>query len=93
MMVENGELEDLAAQILAKSAALGAQLPEVTQASMRELLRIINSYYSNMIEGNSTHPIDIERATQKDYFSDPAKRTRQIESIRILTVSAGLRSN
>ena len=81
MMVENGELEDLAAQILAKSAALGAQLPEVTQASMRELLRVINSYYSNMIEGNSTHPIDIERATRKDYFSDPAKRNRQIESI------------
>lgn len=81
MMVENGELEDLAAQILAKSAALGAQLPEATQASMRELLRIINSYYSNMIEGNSTHPIDIERATRRDYSSDPAKRNRQIESI------------
>ncbi|MFA5516852.1 MAG: hypothetical protein WDA20_11255 [Desulfuromonadales bacterium] len=62
MLVESGELEDLAAQILARSAALGAQLPEVTQASMRELLRIINSYYSNLIEGNATHPIDIERA-------------------------------
>ncbi len=80
MMVESGELEDLAAHILAKSAALGAQLPEVTQTSMRELLRIINSYYSNIIEGNSTHPIDIERATRKDYSSDPAKRNRQIES-------------
>jgi len=81
MMVENGELEDLAAQILAKSAALGSLLPEATQASMRELLRIINSYYSNMIEGNSTHPIDIERATRRDYSSDPAKRNRQLESI------------
>ena len=81
MMAENGELEDLAAHILAKSSALGAQLPDATQASMRELLRIVNSYYSNMIEGNSTHPIDIERATRKDYSSDPAKRNRQIESI------------
>lgn len=81
MMVENGELEDLAAQVLARSAALGAQLPESTQASLRELLRIINSYYSNMIEGNSTHPIDIERAARKDYSSDPAKRNRQIESV------------
>ena len=81
MMAEDGELEDLAAHILAKSSALGAQLPEATQASMRELLRIVNSYYSNMIEGNSTHPIDIERATRKDYSSDPAKRNRQIESI------------
>jgi len=81
MMVADGELEDLAAQILAKSAALGARLPEATQVSMRELLRIINSYYSNMIEGNSTHPVDIERATRKDYSSDPAKRNRQIESV------------
>jgi Fic family protein len=67
--------------VLAKSAALSSSLPEATQASMHELLRIINSYYSNMIEGNLTHPIDIERAVRKDYFTDPAKRNRQIESI------------
>lgn len=81
MVLESGELEDLATHILARSAALRAQLPEATLASMRELLRIINSYYSNLIEGNSTHPIDIERAARKDYSSDPAKRNRQIESI------------
>ena len=58
------------AQILAKSAALGAQLPAATRASMREMLRIINSYHSNMIEGNSTHPTDIDRAAGKECSSD-----------------------
>jgi Fic family protein len=81
MTVESGLLDDLAVQVLAKSAALGSALPEATQASMHELLRIINSYYSNMIEGNSTHPIDIERAARKDYSTDVAKRNKQIESI------------
>jgi Fic family protein len=81
MTVENGQLEDMAAQMMVKSAALSLLLPSATQASMHELLRIINSYYSNMIEGNSTHPIDIERAARKDYSTDPAKRNKQIESV------------
>lgn len=88
MLVESGILEDLAASVLARSSALGAQLPEPTLSSMRELLRIINSYYSNLIEGNSTHPIDIERATRKDYSADPAKRNRQIESVAHIVCQA-----
>ncbi|SNB46260.1 Fic family protein [Geobacter sp. DSM 9736] len=81
MLVENGELEDLAASILEGSAALSAILPDQTRSGLQEMLRIVNSYYSNLIEGNSTHPIDIERATRKDYSGDPAKRNRQIESV------------
>jgi len=43
-------------------------------------MRIINSYYSNRIEGNYTHPIDIEKAIKRQYSEDPAKRKLQIES-------------
>jgi len=81
MTVESDLLADLAAQVLAKSSTLSSLLPEAARASMHELLRIINSYYSNMIEGNSTHPIDIERATRRDYSADPAQRNKQIESV------------
>src|SRR5512147_2206783 len=81
MLVENGELEDLAASILEGSAALSSILPDQTLSGLREMLRIVNSYYSNLIEGNSTHPIDIERATRKDYSGDPVKRNRQMESV------------
>jgi hypothetical protein len=31
---------------------------------------VVNSYYSNLIEGHITHPIDIERAMRQDYSAD-----------------------
>ena len=55
-------LEDLAREVVSESSALGGQLHPVTQQAVVELLRLINSYYSNLIEGHSTHPVDIERA-------------------------------
>ena len=41
---------------------------------------MVNSYYSNLIEGHSTHPVDIERAMQQDYSADQEKRDFHIES-------------
>jgi len=34
----------------------------------------MNCYYSNLIEGHHTHPVDIERALKDDYSSDPEQR-------------------
>jgi len=45
-----------------------------------DLLRQMNSYYSNLIEGHHTHPLDIEKALRADYSTDPAKRALQLES-------------
>lgn len=75
------ELDDLAREVVSRSAGLGGQLHPVTRQALVELLRLINSYYSNLIEGHSTHPIDIERAMRSDYSSDPARRDLQIESL------------
>lgn len=75
------ELEDLAREVVSQSAALGGQLHPVTQQAVVKLLRLINSYYSNLIEGHSTHPIDIERAMRQDYSTEPAKRDLQLESL------------
>lgn len=76
-----GDLEDMARDIVSRSAALAGQLHPVCQQSLRELLRIINSYYSNLIEGHSTNPVDIERAMRHEYTSDPVKRNLQMESL------------
>ncbi|MFU8858776.1 MAG: Fic family protein [Deferrisomatales bacterium] len=76
-----GDLEDLAREVVARSAALGGRLHPVTQGTVAELLRLVNSYYSNRIEGHSTHPVDIERAMREDYSRDPAKRDLQLESL------------
>ncbi len=78
---ETGELEDIAFELTQRSANLTNELPTATLEGLRELLRITNSYYSNLIEGNSTHPVEVERAMRLDYSNDPAKRDRQTESM------------
>ncbi len=75
------DLEDLAREVVSRSAALGGQLHPVPRQAVVELLRLVNSYYSNLIEGHSTHPVDIERAMREDYSSDPARRNLQRESL------------
>jgi Fic family protein len=80
------ELHDLALAVIQKSAALGSRQHPVTLNSLHELLRIINSYYSNLIEGHNTHPYDIVRAMQKQYDTEPAKRNLQLESVAHITV-------
>ena len=83
---EADDLQDLALEVLQKSAALGNRQHPVTLDTLRDLLRIINSYYSNLIEGHNTHPYDIVRAMQKEYDSEPAKRNLQVESVAHITV-------
>lgn len=73
-------LEDLAARLLASSARLDGQVPPRGRPAIIRLLRVVNSYYSNLIEGNNTHPVDIERAMQEDYSGEPEKRDRQKEA-------------
>jgi Fic family protein len=72
-------LSDLAVQVIRKSAALGSLLHPVTRGAVASLLRQMNSYYSNLIEGHYTRPVDIERALKAEYTSDPAKRALQLE--------------
>jgi len=43
-------------------------------------VRAMNCYYSNLIEGHDTHPIDIERALKGDYSNDARKRDLQLEA-------------
>ena len=80
------QLHDLALDVIQKSAALGSRQHPVTLNSLHELLRIINSYYSNLIEGHNTHPYDIVRAMQRNYDTEPAKRNLQLESVAHITV-------
>jgi len=74
------KLEDVAREVIAVSARLEGRLAPPTLVGIRSLLRVVNSYYSNLIEGHSTHPIDIEKAMRSDYFADQDKRDLQIES-------------
>ncbi len=74
---QNEELIDLAMNVHRKAAELGGSLHKITRRSVADLLRHINSYYSNLIEGHHTHPADVERAARKEYDEDPKKRALQ----------------
>jgi hypothetical protein len=54
-------LTDLALELAQRSAGFRHSLPASLLASLASLVRSVNCYYSNLIEGHDTHPIDIER--------------------------------
>ncbi|MCE9524329.1 MAG: Fic family protein [Alphaproteobacteria bacterium] len=81
-----GPLTDLAVDLASKSAGFRRSLPGGLQRELAGLVRAMNCYYSNLIEGHDTHPIDIERALKSDYSSDPRKRDLQLEAKAHITV-------
>lgn len=73
-------LTDLALELAQKSAGFRRSLPASLLASLADLARAMNCYYSNLIEGHDTHPIDIERALKEDYSKDARQRDLQLEA-------------
>lgn len=73
-------LTDLAFELVRKAAVLRGRLPQGFAGSLAHLVRAMNCYYSNLIEGHNTHPIDIERALSNDYLEDPRARDLQLEA-------------
>jgi len=55
-------LADLSVDIQREAARLGQGLHPDSAAELADLVRVMNCYYSNLIEGHNTRPRDIERA-------------------------------
>lgn len=89
-VLEGSAVPDKAITLSQKSARLSGQLSQVTQQTLEDYMRVINSYYSNLIEGNATRPFEIRAAQRGDYSSDPAKRDLQEESLGHMAVQAWL---
>ena len=81
-----GALTELAVDLAAKSAGFRRSLPDSVVNALADLVRAMNCYYSNLIEGHDTHPVDIERAMQNDYSDNPRKRDLQLEARAHVTV-------
>jgi hypothetical protein len=75
-----GMLTDMAVDLAAKSAGFRRSLPDGVRTALADLVRAMNCYYSNLIEGHDTHPVDIERALDNDYSADARKRDLQLEA-------------
>ncbi|MBG1233971.1 Fic family protein [Aestuariivirga litoralis] len=82
------ELDDLVAELIAKANAFAARLHPVLRASVGDLVRSMNCYYSNLIEGHNTTPVDINRAMAGDYSNEPEKRNLQEEARAHIEVQA-----
>jgi len=79
-------LPDKAFELQKQSAKLTGQISPITLITLEQYMRVINSYYSNLIEGNATRPHDIRAAQQGNYSADPAKRDLQKESLAHMAV-------
>jgi Fic family protein len=74
------DLEDLATDLVAKANTLAGRLHPVMRASVGDLVRSMNCYYSNLIEGHNTLLIDIDRALNNDLSKEPERRNLQLEA-------------
>ncbi len=73
-------LADVIAELSQASADLGARLHPVSAASLADLVRVMNCYYSNLIEGHNTRPRDIQRALEDDLDGNATRRDLQLEA-------------
>ena len=85
-----GALTDLAIDLAGKAAGFRSSLAPAIRTALADLVRSMNCYYSNLIEGHDTHPVDIERALKNDYSSDRTKRDLQLEAKAHISVQQWL---
>lgn len=76
----NRELEDVAIELTSAANRFAARLHPIMRASVGDLVRSMNCYYSNLIEGHNTLAIDIDRAMAGEYAREPEKRNLQLEA-------------
>lgn len=57
---------------------MAERLHPVSRVELARLLRMMNSYYSNRIEGQATRPLDIERALEHGVSGDGQRALRQL---------------
>jgi Fic family protein len=82
------EIADTVAELAAQASVLGRALHPRTAANLADLVRIMNTYYSNLIEGHDTRPRDIERALAGELDREEGRRNLQLEAAAHVRVQA-----
>lgn len=89
--LEASGLTDRVIAITKASAMLAGTLPAETRLTIVRHMAVINSYYSNLIEGNRTRPHEIRAAQEGHFSADPVKRDLQLESVAHIKVQEWIR--
>jgi len=74
-------LEDEVVPLIVEANQLAGRIHPILRDTIGALVRSMNCYYSNLIEGHDTHPRDIDRALANDYSAEPKKRELQQEAV------------
>jgi len=77
----NDELLEKAEYICIESPKLIGGYNDVVINEIKNLLRVTNSYYSNRIESEGTHPINIEKAMRKEFSKNSKEKKLQYLSL------------
>lgn len=84
---QSGRLSELTCEILRSAGRLTGQVDSpLVLKRVADLVRGMNCYYSNLIEGHKTIPRDIERALKRNFSHDPTQRDNQQLSLAHIAV-------
>jgi Fic family protein len=72
-----GDLIEGTRTVVEKAYRLQHAVAPSTRRALQNLVRGMNSYYSNRIEGQGTHPANIERALSADFSTTPSVAQKQ----------------
>jgi len=86
------ELLEIEGDLRDACARLTSQVGGASREALRPLLRAMNSYYSNKIEGQHTYPADLEAAIQRDFSARHDVRRRQELALAHMRLEADLES-
>ena len=75
---KQGGLGGAATSLYAEASRLAGALRPHTRANVAALVRSMNGYYSNLIEGHRTKPHEIEAALKKDFSDNKSTREKQL---------------
>jgi Fic family protein len=81
-----------AAELIAEGHRLEAAAGQLSR-TLAPLLRAMNSYYTNKIEGQHTRPADIERALHQHFDADKRQARRQRLALAHMQVEATLEAS
>ena len=84
---QSSRLSELTHEILKGAGRLTGQVHSpLVLKRVADLVREMNCYYSNLIEGHKTIPRDIERAMKRDFSHDETQRNNQQLSLAHIAV-------
>lgn len=83
-------LDQLNVNVIKASAALGKGIHPLIVEEIARLLVLINSYFTNAMEGNPSKLIDIEAALNHKFAKDNAARNYQLEHVAHIEVQEAM---